>query len=232
MKVLDLGYGTGSATRAWADHGHEVVGVDREGSFNPTIHGDWGDDCTWKRIDERGPYDFIWFSPDCSIFSILRRDNPFDKSGLRYDAARRHRVPRTYTPNTDQAREEVRKIEWVIMLIEEMSPPKGWVMENPRAIMRRMDFVKGLRRTTVCYCRYGDTRRKPTDLFGNIPLSFIPRTCKTGDPCHIHVKKGEKNPGGSIALNKVDAGRVPYGLSLALFQAAMDDSQMTLLEFL
>ena len=48
---------------------------------------------------------------------------------------------------------------------------KNWdciyYIENPRAMLRKMDFMKGMDRTTVTYCSYGDTRMKPTDIFSN-----------------------------------------------------------------
>jgi len=230
MRVLDLGYGTGSATLAWKAHGHEVIGVDWE---SPSAHilGDWKDSHTWKKIKQLGPYDFVWFSPDCSIFSLLNANNPFDRTGEIYDPDRRYRVPRRYTPNTERAKEEVRGIINVIRRIKEMSPSKGWIMENPRAIMRRMDFVKGLNRVTVCYCQYADTfgRRKPTDLFGEIPRAFIPLTCKTGDSCHVNVSKGEIK--GTVSLSKRDRGRVPYGLSMAIYEAAISNEQPSIFDY-
>ena len=42
-----------------------------------------------------------------------------------------------------------------------------YYIENPRAMLRKMDFMKGMDRTTITYCSYGDTRMKPTDIFSN-----------------------------------------------------------------
>ena len=42
-----------------------------------------------------------------------------------------------------------------------------YYIENPRAMLRKMDYMKGMNRTTVTYCSYGDTRMKPTDIFSN-----------------------------------------------------------------
>jgi hypothetical protein len=42
-----------------------------------------------------------------------------------------------------------------------------YYIENPRAMLRKMWFMKGMDRTTVTYCSYGDTRMKPTDIFSN-----------------------------------------------------------------
>ena len=42
-----------------------------------------------------------------------------------------------------------------------------YYIENPRAMLRKMPYMKGMDRTTVTYCSYGDTRMKPTDIFSN-----------------------------------------------------------------
>ena len=44
-------------------------------------------------------------------------------------------------------------------------PDAIFYMENPRGKMRRK--VKGINRTTVTYCSYGDKRMKPTDIWSN-----------------------------------------------------------------
>ena len=42
-----------------------------------------------------------------------------------------------------------------------------YYIENPRAMLRKMEYMKGMNRTTVTYCSYGDTRMKPTDIWSN-----------------------------------------------------------------
>lgn len=55
-----------------------------------------------------------------------------------------------------------------------------------------MDFMEGLPRYTVTYCKYGDTRMKPTDIWTNHPNpDFIP-PCKNGDPCHEPAPRGSQ----------------------------------------
>lgn len=58
--------------------------------------------------------------------------------------------------------------------------------------MRKMDFMSGLPRYTVTYCKYGDTRMKPTDIWTNHPNpDFLPM-CHNGDPCHERAPRGAK----------------------------------------
>ena len=55
-----------------------------------------------------------------------------------------------------------------------------------------MNFMKVLPRYTVTYCKYGDTRMKPTDIWTNHPEpGFLPM-CKNGDPCHERAPRGSK----------------------------------------
>jgi hypothetical protein len=76
-------------------------------------------------------------------------------------------------------------------LIAELNP-KLWFRENPRGAMRKMPFVAGQPRYTVCYCQYGDTRQKPTDIWTNHPdPKFLP-PCKPGSPCHEAAPRGSR----------------------------------------
>lgn len=208
--VLDLGCRTGSSVASWKAAGDKIIGVDWE-EFGQEIIGDFTKEETWKIIDNRigldQPYDFIWFSPDCSIFSM---------ANMRWE---KHFNPETYEPISERAIREVAGIKFVIAKIQERNPRLGWVMENPRALMRKMDFVQDLDRGTVSYCQYGDSRMKPTDLFGNIPWLFEPKLCKNGDPCHIAAPRGSKT--GTQGMSKTDAGRIPFELSFRLREAAI-----------
>ena len=211
MNVLDLGCGTGSATAAFRAHGHRVIGVDLE-SVTADIIGDWTDENTWSEIDCEGPYDFIWFSPNCAIFSMANmRWGPNIRDGV---------------PISERAISEVKGIKLVLEKIKKMRPNYGWIMENPRALMRKMDFVQDLHRVTVTYCQYGDTRQKPTDLFGQIPYSFIPKICTPGSSCHEAAPRGSNT--GTQAMNKIEAGKVPYGLSLAIHKAVCESVGRTI----
>jgi hypothetical protein len=220
-KILDLGCRSGSAVAAWQAAGHTVVGVDWEPHGQQLIM-DYTKDETWDVIDNVTepwnyivkPYDFIWFSPDCSIFSLMnmRWDRNFDDN---------------YNPISEQAIREVEGIKYVLRQIKLRSPSLGWIMENPRALMRKMDFVKDLHRATVTYCQYGDTRQKPTDLFGNIPMLFRPRMCRAGSSCHESARRGSQ--GGTQGMDdKTAKGLIPYQLSREIMWAAIKSEGKTI----
>ena len=63
-----------------------------------------------------------------------------------------------------------------------------------------MNFMKGLPRYTVTYCKYGDTRMKPTDIWTNHPNpQFLP-PCQNGDKCH------KPSPRGATVKKMLEAG--------------------------
>jgi hypothetical protein len=211
MNVLDLGCGTGSATVAFRAHGHRVIGVDHKSNF-ADIQGDWCFDETWAEIDAHGPYDFVWFSPDCSIFSM---------AGLGGNEVN----IRDGVPISERAKMEVAGIKLCLEKIAIMRPNWGWIMENPRGLMRTMQFVQVYHRVTVSYCQYGDTRQKPTDLFGQIPASFRPKMCRQGSRCHTPAPRGSST--GTQGMSKEEAGMVPYGLSLEIYKAVCESQGTT-----
>jgi hypothetical protein len=227
MKVLDLGCRTGSAIAAWQQAGDVVVGVDWK-DFGQQIVGDFTKEETWEIIDNvtpvwehhAMPYDFIWFSPDCSIFSM---------ANMRW----KPNINKDFEPVSERAIREVEGIKFVLDKIKERKPRLGWIMENPRALMRKMDFVQDLDRVTVSYCQYGDSRMKPTDLFGDIPWLFEPKLCKNGDKCHTPAPRGSST--GTQGMSKTDAGRIPFALSHAIREAAIlsfETRKMTLRDFI
>ena len=88
--------------------------------------------------------------------------------------------------------------------------PYAWFIENPRAMMRKMPWMQWAPRYTVIYCRYGDTRQHPTDIFTNVPNPGFRPPCKNGDPCHEAAPRGART--GTQGLKKVDRARIPDAL--------------------
>ena len=181
MKVLDLFCGTKSISNAFKERGHEVFTVDWEKSFEPSLVADIGK-LTFDDIIAlcNGKPDVIWASPDCTSYSV---------SAISYH--RRKEPNGNLAPVSDYAKLCDNVNTHLIDLIKKLNP-KYWFIENPRGGMRKMAWMQGLPRYTVTYCKYGESRMKPTDIWTNHPNpDFIPH-CKNGDPCH------EKAPRGSI----------------------------------
>lgn len=188
MKVLELFAGTRSIGKAFEAHGHEVYSVEWDKSFdNINLYADIATVTAEQILSEFGKPDVIWASPDCSTFSVAaishhRRRNP-DTGSL--------------DPVSDYAKFCDQVDQHVLELIRELNP-KYWFIENPRGGMRKMEWMKGLPRYTVTYCKYEldkpveQRRMKPTDIWTNHPSpNFIPH-CKNGDSCHAPAPRGAR----------------------------------------
>lgn len=212
MIVLDLFSGTGSSTQAFADRGHKVVRVELDPQHEAELHADVFDVNPWKIIELCGGNpDFIWASPPCTTFSVA-------SIGTHWTGGHR-----AYVPRTDRARVAVELVAHTIQTI--LFFQRGgamWLMENPRGVLRKlavMSMAEQFPRHTVTYCAYGDSRMKPTDLWGDVP-GWTPRPmCKNGDPCHESAPRGAKT-GTQGRKGAVERSRVPYALSLEICLAA------------
>lgn len=197
MKVLELFCGTKSISNAFAARGHEVFTVDWEKDFAPTLCVDIGTLTAERVIDLCGGIpDVIWASPDCTTYSVMA-----------ISKHRRKEPDGNLAAVTEYAKQCDMINAHVVSLIKELNP-RFWFIENPRAGMRKMDFMQGLPRYTVTYCKYGDTRMKPTDIWTNHPApSFIP-PCKNGDKCHEPAPRGSRS--GTQKINGArERSRIP-----------------------
>lgn len=197
MKVLELFAGTRSIGKAFEARGHEVFSVEWNKDFdNIDLYADIGQ-LTAKEIIERFGYpDVIWASPDCSSYSVAAISKH----------RRKNSVTGSLDPISDYARFCDKVNQHVLELIRELHP-KYWFIENPRGGMRKMEWMYDLPRHTVTYCKYGEERMKPTDIWTNHPdPKFLPPS-KNGDPDHIPAPRGARTGTqglkGSIERSKI-----------------------------
>lgn len=198
MLIFDFFSGTGSATQAFKDAGHTVITFELDKSFDAT---EWVDvfDLNAKDLIERyGVPDFIWASPPCTAFSVA-------SMGHHWIAGGENPVPRT-----EQAKKAQELVAHTLLLINNLNPKNGWLMENPRGMLRKLPVVNGVPRITVTYCQYGDSRMKPTDLWGFVHSNWKSRKmCKNGWPCHTPAPRGSQTGTQGISGAR-DRSRVPY----------------------
>lgn len=201
MKVLELFAGTRSIGKAFEEKGHDVYSVEWDKKHENI---DWYMDISkitaQDIIGRMGSVpDVIWASPDCTSYSIA--------------AISHHRTKEengNLAPKSDYAKFCDMTNMHVIELIKELNP-QFWFVENPRGGMRKMSFMSELPRYTVTYCRYGDTRMKPTDLWTNHPSPNFKPMCKNGDPCHVSAPRGSRT-GTQGLKNSVERSRIPQEL--------------------
>lgn len=199
MKVLELFAGTRSIGRAFEKKGHEVYSVEWDKKFEQiNLHADIEFVTAQDIIRDFGKPDVIWASPDCTTYSIAAISHHRDYNGGMYD------------PRSDYAKKCDRVNQHVLDLIRELAP-KYFFIENPRGCMRKMPWMQGIPRYTVTYCKYGDTRMKPTDIFTNHPSpDFLPM-CKNGDSCHERAPRGAKT-GTQGRKGSKERSRIPDAL--------------------
>ncbi len=199
MKVLELFAGTRSIGKAFESHGHEVYSVEWDKKFEDI---DLYQDISTLTAEQcielcGGKPDVAWMSFDCTSYSIAaighhRKKNP---------------ITGELEPQTDYAKFCDMTNAHCIDLMHELQP-KYFFIENPRAGLRTMRFMKGIPRYTVTYCQYGDTRQKPTDIWTNHPNPRFRPACKPGSPCHVAAPRGSRT--GTQGLgNSKERARIP-----------------------
>lgn len=177
MKVLELFAGSRSIGKVATALGYEVYSSD--------INEFEGIDYTVDILEfEEGevPFlpDIIWASPPCTSYSIA--------------AISHHRKDGKAT--SDFAKKSDRmmiRLQQIIEYYLKYNPDMIYYVENPRGMLRKMDFMNYYPiRHTVTYCQYGDDRMKPTDIWTN-NTKWSPRPmCKNGDSCHTAAPRGSK----------------------------------------
>lgn len=187
MKVIELFCGTKSFSKEAEKVGFSTLTIDNNPKYLPDI-------CTdllyfnKKMLPKewRNP-DVVWCSPPCETFSLSGNSYYFGY------------------PVNSRAYVGLALVYKCLELIRELRP-KYWVIENPRAGLRSVWFMKPLEKTTVTYCQYGDTRMKPTDIWNN--FGYVGKSCKNGDNCHTPAPRGS-NTGTQGEKSKEDRYKVP-----------------------
>lgn len=183
VRILDLYAGAGGERRRAGieARGHTYVTVDLDPRFGSSVTADM----LAIAIDppgfmyHNGYFDLIWASPPCEAFSVA-------SIGHHWTGGKG-----AYVPKTVEARLSQELVQATLRFIQWMEP-RGWIMENPRGVLRKLPCVQGVPLHTVTYCRYGDTSMKPTDLWGNVP-GWIPRPmCHNGHPDHDAAPRGAR----------------------------------------
>ena len=177
--TIELFCGTKSFSKAVSKFEYNTFTTDIDCSFEP-------DDCC-DIFDFKPPlkeYFILWASPPCESFSVGSIGKHWNKD---------------HTPKSENAVYGLKLLEKTIETIHNIKPTY-WFIENPRGKMRKVidnmlvDKIGiNYKRETICYCRYGDTRMKPTDIWTNcFKWEPVNKLCKNGNPDHEKAPRGSK----------------------------------------
>ena len=148
MKVLELFAGSRSFSKVAEQMGMETFTTDYK-SFDKIDYVCDILDFDVKKIPFKP--NIIWASPPCTYFSVASIGHHWNKD---------------HTPKTEQAKLGVKIVQKTLDIISFLQPDYFFI-ENPRGKLRKLEVVKGIPKTTVCYCKYGEDRMKPTDIWSN-----------------------------------------------------------------
>jgi hypothetical protein len=212
MIIFDFFAGTGSSTKAFADAGHTVITFEYDPSFDCTETVDIMDLDAAELVKRYGHPDFVWASPPCTAFSVASIYHHWGGGKGAYE------------PKTEAAKYNQLLVAKTIELIEQLKPKQGYLIENPRGVLRKLPVVEKLPRQTITYCQYGDSRMKPTDLWGEVK-NWTPRQpCKNGQPCHEAAPRGSRTGTQGLKDAKLRS-MVPLALSAEILDAMLQEER-------
>ena len=206
MNVLELFAGSRSIGKICDKRNHNVFSVD----INNFKDVDLVKDIEFLTINDI-PFniDVVWASPPCTSYSIA--------------AVSHHR--NNQKPISDFAVKSDRLIKNVLKLINDLNCI--YYIENPVGMLRKMEFMKPLHRTTITYCSYDDKRMKPTDIFSNnIATLFnqngwkpMPKCYNGNIKCHHEPAPRGSRTGTQGLKGNYERSKIPKALCLEIIKA-------------
>lgn len=238
LRVLDVFAGTGSSTKAFYDAGHDLVYVELDKDLCEQLRKDFPNALVLcmdvkqfaanptKYLPTGWVPDVLWMSPPCTAFSMAGsgkgrvrwkhapKGESFQFFGPRFPV---HFVSRLGCGLALAALETARKLK-------ALNPRLYWWMENPQGGLMTMGFMDPVPgRIVVTYCQYGDSRMKPTVLWGEWPTTWSPRPrCYNGNPCHVAAKRGSRT-GTQGLKGATERSMIPYALGEEILAAVLHD---------
>ncbi|EPS62093.1 hypothetical protein M569_12700, partial [Genlisea aurea] len=157
-RALDLFSGTGSAKKVLEKEGFEVISLDSEARFQPTLCCDilgWD----YKEYPP-GYFDIITASPPCTEFSQAK------------------------TVGERKVEQALKLVQKTLEIVEYFRP-KVWWLETPRyGLLTKNSLLANVPHWDVDYCQFGRGGfKKPTRFYGSAHLAELPSFLCDGKSC-------------------------------------------------
>jgi site-specific DNA-cytosine methylase len=204
LKLVELFAGSRCVGKAGEELGMKVFSADWQPFDNIDFVGDIEN---MKISDVPFVPDVVWASPDCTTYTIA--------------AISTHR--NGTEPKSDYAKKCDQVNRHFISLIKqwlEINPNLKFYIENPRGMLRKMPFMQEFKRHTVWYCKYGDDRAKPTDIWTNND-EWLPRPmCHNGNKnCHHQPAPRGSKTGTQGRKGSYNRSMIPHQLCIEVLSA-------------
>lgn len=212
MNVLELFAGSRSIGKVADNLGCNVFSVDIEPFDNIDLVKDILD---VKQNDIPFYPDMIWASPPCTYFSVASIGYHWNED---------------HTPKTEEAIKGMQILQATLKLVLSYDNSIYYI-ENPVGKMRRK--IKGIDRTTITYCSYGDMRMKPTDIWSNNIYDLFntngwkPRPqCYNGNKkCHHEEAPRGSQTGTQGLKNNFERSKIPEKLCKEIINATFNKAK-------
>lgn len=206
MNILELFAGSRSIGNTAEELGHNVFSVDVKQFDGINLAKDIE---FLKKEDIPFKPDMIWASPPCTTYSIAGISHHRDMT----------------TPKSDFAFKSDNLVKNTLKIIKDFNCI--FYIENPVGMLRKMPFMRGLHKTTITYCSYGDSRMKPTDIWSNNIFDlfnqdgWLPKaTCFNGNTnCHHEPAPRGSKTGTQGLKNNYERSKIPKLLCEEIIKA-------------
>lgn len=207
MNILELFAGSRSLGNIADEQGHKVFSIDINNYEKINLVKDIE---YLQKQDLPFTPDVIWASPPCTSYSIAGITH-HRKNGIAI---------------SDFAIKSDRLVKKTLEIIS-WYPESKYFIENPVGLLRKSIIMRNLPRATICYCKYGHSCMKPTDIWSNHLYSFFnldgwqPRKMcfNNNKNCHHIASPRGSNLGTSGLSNAYERSRIPKELMLDILNS-------------